>query len=307
MTFPGHTSTGSLQAEGQMNGNEYASRDDRFFGGDRSELQKIKGKETLQRLKRRNELRRRLAKFVGVLLFVGVLAAFACLCIFKLFVIETVKVNGSDRYTGEQLLSALDVNVGDSLFGVGSKQAATLPSKLSYIRSAKVSRELPHTLVVTLVEDEPLYYVSLYGEYFILSDTLRVLDRVFDESVPSERGLVRLELPGVNYAVAGGVLEFEDKEDYTWVIAYLDAMRTSKVDGRVTAFDLRDKFDLSLICDSIYLVEFGDGIDLATKLSTLAQILEQDAIADKGSMRIDITDPTVASALVITGDVAFEN
>ncbi len=283
-------------------------RDDRFFGGDAGELQRIKNKESLQRFERRKRFRESLSRLGRFVVFIAILAAFAAICVNKFFVIRDVKVVGTTRYVGSELLELIGVKEGESLFSVGQGDVKSLPQRLSNIREARLSRELPGTLVITLTEDVPLYYTELYGEFFVLSDELRVLDRVFTD-VGLKGVYMRLELPGVDFAVVGNSLRFEDESDERYVKTYIDVLETSGVWELADAFDLRDRFDLKLICcDYKYLCELADGEDFATKLSTLGQILTHDALADRGNARIDIRDPAQGRAIFdIEGNVTFDS
>lgn len=290
--------------------NSYADdrTDERFSDVDPGELHELKSKETLRRFQRHNRARQSRAKLLQVIIFFVMIAVFAAICITKVFVIGSVEVVGTDRYTGDELLALIGASKGDSLYSISSKNVAALPSKLSLVRSVTVSRKLPQTLIIRVNEDVPLYYCELYGEYFLLSDTLRVLDRVFDEESAKEAGLIRVELPAVDKAVVGTQIVFDDVSDFRYVSSYLSALESSSVRERVNAFDLRDKFDLEMICDSIYLVKLADGEELPTKLSTLSQVLTHDAMQGRGKSTIDVSNPAETRVdSDITGDVAFSH
>lgn len=288
--------------------NSYANErtDERFSDVDPSELHKLKSRETLKHFQRHNRMRKSLGKFLRIVIFFVMIAVFAAVCLVKVFVIQNVEVVGTDRYTGDELIEILGVEKGDSLYSVSSKNIESLPAKLSLVRSVKISRKLPQTLIITFTEDEPIYYCELYGEYFLLSDTLRVLDRVFTEETVSYDELIRLELPPVDRAIVGDTIEFDSDADMKYVTAYLSVLESSTIRERVDAFDLRDKFKLEMICDSKFLVELSDGEELATKLSTLAQVLAQDVMLERGKSTIDLTNPAETRVISdITGDVAF--
>lgn len=290
--------------------NSYANdrSDERFSDVDSSELHEIKSRESLRKFQRHNRIRKGFGKLVQILIFLIIIIIFIAVCFAKVFVIRNVEVVGTDRYAGDELLGLIGASKGDSLYSIRGDSVASLPSKLSFVRSAKITRKLPQTLVITLMEDEASYYCELYGEYFLLSDNLRVLDRVYSEEDVSGRGLIRLELPRVDRAVVGEIIVFDNESDIKYVTAYLSALAASRVYDITDAFDLRDKYDLAMICDSIYLVELSDGEELSTKLSTLAQVLSHEALQGKGKARIDLSEPSRASAIFdIKGDVKFEN
>ena len=289
-----------------MNSYENDRDDERFSDVDPEELHELKSRETLRRFKRQNRARNSFSKLIQVIIFFVIIAVFAVVCLTKVFVIKSVEVVGTDRYSGEELLSLIGASEGDSLYSVRNSDVASLPSKLSLVKNVRISRKLPQTLIFTVTEDEPSYYCEFYGEYFLLSDSLRVLDHVTDGSGLSEEGLLRLELPSIDRVLVGSTIVFENEADMRYVTACLDALSASSVRELVNAFDLRDKFDLEMICESKYLVQLSDYDELPTKLSTLAQVLAHDALRDRGKARIDVSDPEKASVIFdISGEVAF--
>ena len=148
-------------------------------------------------------------------------------------------------------------------------------------------------------EDEAAAWCELYGEYFVLSGELRILDRVSEPSLLEGQGLFELRLPEIDSAIVGRRIEFASESDDEYVTAYLDAVIGSVLYPRITALDLRDKFDLKLICDDLYLVELADGEDLPTKLSATAGVLSQTEAFPEGTPAvIDMADPAVSSAVV---------
>lgn len=282
-----------------MNGNADNRRDSRFFTGDRSELQEIQSKESLQRFVRNNKKRKRLSRLSYALIFLVLGTIFVIVCLSVFFKIEHIEVVGLTRYSAAEIVNSLDIKLGESLYSVNDSTLAGLSDDFAYISSARTRRKLPDTLVIEVVEDEAVAWCQLYGEYFVLSGDLRVLDRVSDPSLLDGQGLFELRLPEINSAIIGRRIEFSSESDDEYVSAYLDAVITSVLYPRVTALDLRDKFDLKLICDNLYLVELASGDDLPTKLSATAGVLSQTEAFPEGTPAvIDMADPAVSSAVV---------
>lgn len=283
-----------------MSGTAYDNRT-----SDGQSIGDIKSKESLQKFVRRSRNRKSLGKLGRMALFVALAAVFVTLAMAAMFRVRTIEVAGTTRYSAQQVIVVSGISEGDSLFS--SPDLSVLHDRLPYIKSAKISRKLPYTITITVSEDSAGYYCELYGEYFALSEDLRVLERAdSDEGFVSD-GYVRLELPAIDSAVVGGRIVFESDADDKYVSAYVSAMQDSTLKYRVTAFDLRDKFDLKLICDGIYLVEIGDGEDLATKLSTTVAVLSQtEAFPANTKAKIDMTNPASPSAIVSDRvDVSF--
>lgn len=284
-----------------MDGTPNNRRESRFFTGNKSELQKIKNQESLQKFARRKYVRKRFLRIVGMLAFAILALIFIFICFSVFFRVREIEVVGSSRYSADEILALSDVELGDELYGIGKKNFAGVYDKLAYIKSIKISRKLPSTLVIGVTTDEPYYVCNIYGEDFLLSSDLRVLEQAGSES------LTRLLLPEIDRAVVGSPISFDDKVDERYIKAYLKVLDESTLAVRATGFDLRDKFSLALICDSIYLLEFGDGSDLATKMSVAEQVLRNSKFDLKTPAKLDLRNPAevpvrISPNLVISFD-----
>lgn len=267
-------------------------RESRYFTGDDRELQEIKNKERLQRFQKSKRLKKRLSQFLfaGA---VGVIAViFIIICFSVFFRISEIEVISSPKYSKEQILSLTGIEEGMSLFEVSDSDLDVLYGDLAYVSGARLTRKFPDTVIIELFEDEGRYVSELYGEYFVLSEELRVLDRVFDPAELEGEDLVELVLPGINSAVVGYTVEFENDISWEYVTAYVDALEASPLVRKATAFDLRDRFELVMIADGRYLVNFGSGDELPTKLTVVAGMLEDAYFADGIPATIDATDPS---------------
>ncbi len=267
-------------------------RDSRFFSGDEKELNEIRKKQSLQRFAKRWKSRKRASRVMYAVLFAVIVLIFILVCLNMFFRVKEIETVGSTRYTNEQLLEYSNVEKGMSLFTVTASDFDSAIERLAYINSVSITRKLPDTVIVTVNEDEPRYAVTLYGEHFILSRELRILERVTDKSAFKEQGLIELLFPQIDSAIIGEHIEFSQSVSDRYVKAYLNALETSPLYSRTTAFDLRDRFDLALIASDKYLVDLGNGDELATKLTAVAGMLGHTAFADGVPATIDATDPS---------------
>ena len=279
----------------------------RFFEGDSAELQEIRSKESLQNFVRHNQKKKTIGRLSLLILFVGMFALFAVVSLSLFFKVEEIRIEGSSRYSEEEILEGTGVERGQSLFDVSNRDFADVPERLTFLKQVTVKRELPHTLVLQVTEDKPRYYANFYDEYFLLSEDLRVLQHSHEADFDKSE-LTRLYLPDIDSVLVGSKVDFSDELIAKHTAAYLKAFCENPISYRVTAFDLRDRFDLAMICESIYLVNLGDGVDLSTKLSTVAAILETDAFDHKTPATINAVNPAKCSAVVGTNRViAFDD
>lgn len=272
-------------------------RESRFFSGNEKELQDIKIRERLQKLHKKRITRRQLAGTVRLVLFIILAILFVSLCFSLFFRVKHVEVVGSTRYSAEEILAAASVEPGTNLFKANDSDLIPVKDKLSYIKEAKLTRRLPDTVVITVTEDEARYVSEIYGQMYLLSADLRVLEAIDKYSEIREMGLVRLYLPNVNSALIGKRLVFQDQVTDNYVTAYVDALADSPMLSKTSAFDLRHRFDLSLIAEEIYLVELGTGTELSTKLTVVAGMLENPVFDDGVPATIDAENPEQCSVI----------
>ncbi len=264
----------------------------RFFNGDEHELSELKKKQTIQRFMRRKRNRKRIARVLYTLLFAMVITVFVIICLNFFFRIDNIELTGTSHYSRDEVISLGEISEGMSIFSVSNRSFSDVAEKLAYIKELDVVRRFPDTIVITAIEDKPRYWTEIYGEYFILSDELRILERAFNEPQSEESSLIELLLPQVDSALVGKKIEFSTDVSQRYVTAYIDALESSPMYERTNAFDLRDRFNLALIASGKYIVKLGNGDELGTKLTAVAGMLGHAAMSDGVPASIDATDPT---------------
>jgi len=272
-------------------------RESRFFSGNEKELQEIKIRERLQKLHQKRITRRQLAGTARFILFVILAVLFVSLCFALFFRVKHVEVEGSTRYSAEEILAAADIEIGTNLFKADDEDLLPILEKLAYVKEVKLSRKLPDTVVISITEDEAQYVSEIYGQMYLLSSKLRVLEAIDKYSEIGELGLVRLYLPNVDSALIGKQLVFPDEVTDNYVTAYVQALAESPMLKITTAFDLRQRFDLALIAEDRYLVDLGTGTELSTKLTVVAGMLENPVFDDEVPATIDATNPEQCSVI----------
>jgi len=295
----GNSFHGDSEERTQMyRGNHYRFDEEKKNGGTPDSEEKpsrmsARGKEKLREARREAGARR---KFVerkrGLLMFIfiAVLFALMLLAIYKLiFVVKTIDIVGSEKYTVEELLKASGIDTGVNLYSFrGSTVEKNITLNCPYIKSVDVDRTMPGDVKITVVEDKAMYYTSVYGEYKILSEGLRVLETVPSyEDVPD--GLVKLKLPRVSYTMTGRVIEFENSRRERGIRDVLENVASSPLTDRVTQIDMRDQFDITIVCDGKIKLIVGDDENILYKLKTASKVLEDEMFTTDNKIRVDLT------------------
>lgn len=96
------------------------------------------------------------------------IAAFAVIlvCVFLLapaFDIETVACEGNTKISSEVLAQTSGIQTGRNIFLTSLSDKKKHIEELDYIESCEITRELPHTIKITVVERHPSAYFNLTG------------------------------------------------------------------------------------------------------------------------------------------------
>ena len=275
--------------EGKKGGGLFGSARDR----NRKDLKEVKEKATSRRKfivhKRGLFLTLLIAAFVIVLLTL----------IYKFFfVVRNIRVEGTSRYTAEEIIEASGVHYGANLYSFRSSTAGNnVTLRCPYVEKVDLHRVIPNGVVMTVTEGVPRYYAVIFGETKILSEGLRVLGTVGEgEEIPE--GLIKLKLPAVKYSVEGRLVEFRMPRDDRVVRDLLGALSNSPLADRVNSVDLRSEFNIKIVCESKYLLELGDSSDAELKLKTAAKVLEDEMFDSGVSAKLDLTHIEKTSVIV---------
>lgn len=258
--------------------------------------------DTFERLKSRNSRRRILRMVSYVLTALFFCTVFGVICVTVFFKVASVEITGTVVYGYEntEILKSTGIEYEQSLYAVNSKTIKqSIINKFPYVKDVKVKRYLPDTIVIELIEDIPYYYLVIGGEYFVLSQDLRVLemtenvDRIQRISVSYK--LIKLELPSVIYAVVGENIIFKRETNFSYTKKMLDLISASDVVYNITRMNFVNKYNIYFIYGN-YKVMLGNNENITAKLMLAKEIInrigEDPAVIyvtdiTKGSVRQD--------------------
>ena len=112
----------------------------------------------------------------AVLLLLLTAAAIVMMTIF--FKVNTISVEGAEKYSVEEITNALDISKGDNLYLWNKmKVQEHLLEKLPYLDSVRIRRHLPDALVLTVTECHAAAAVKAEdGSYYNISPIFQIMD-----------------------------------------------------------------------------------------------------------------------------------
>lgn len=217
----------------------------------------------------RDRGRRRLRKLVIGLAAAGILAAGWAITRSPLLDVDRVRVTGATRTSEPTVIGASGIRLGDALvtapLGLAARRIAALP----WVRTVRVRRSWPGTVVIAIRERTPVVAVPAQGGQWVLADAAgRQLELV---EVPDPR-LVRVDarpiVPKLGTGLAGRmstVLQVAGSIPATLQdrIASLRPAPGGTVEGRVRLRNGAEAW-----------VKFGTPTQLAAKWLALLSVLE---------------------------------
>lgn len=244
---------------------------------------------------RRKRRRKRNRALYYILALIVIVAAGAILSTTVFFQIETITVEGTQRYTAEQIAQYGGVQIGDNLFRINLDQIEEQAVEgCTTLDSIQVRRSLPNTLVFICQEAEAKYGILGGDQIYILSSAGRIID--ITQRLDSYPDLVLLSGPDVTGLNIGDFLE---QDSFNSLTSALNAASAAGIDGIRGA--AMDGVEVSLNYQDRVTIRLGNVLDLDYKF----QLVEAVLFPDDGEPGIGSSEAGVLDASMDDGRVTF--
>ena len=151
---------------------------------------------SVDRYYQKKKRRKKKIKFVFFgLLFILMMLTLGILSVTVFFNAEEIIIEGNTRYTAKELLEQGELSVGQNLFRLDKFETIEKMQELPYVKDVEIDRKLPNTLVVKVIENQPVVWVRAPGGAALLNEEYRVLEvlEVPEEAIPAESALLKEE------------------------------------------------------------------------------------------------------------------
>lgn len=214
-------------------------------------------------------------------------------------VVENINVVGTDRYSAEDLISESGLMPGDKLLSLSIDAGAIeerIIDRFPYIKSVKLRRSLPDTMTLVVTEEVPVFVSEVYGEYYLLTEEMRVLER--SPELP-EGDYIKLKLPEEEIRTVrdGHVLEM-DGNMLDVVLRAAKAVSSETMREGTSVLDVRDRFNILISYGGRFRLELGTVNDIDIKLSLAFEIMKSEKFAGGNKGTIYLDDVNRASAII---------
>ena len=251
--------------------------------------------EIVKQQQMRKKIRR---NFFYVFLFVLITAIFVAVAFIVLLKVRNITVEGNDRYTTDEILSAVTVSVGENMYDFNTEELADeVKIALPYISDIEVRRKLPSTLELSVSEKSALVYMKINNEIFMLSSDLLVLEMTTDTT--KTEGLMELIPGNLKRCIVGEKIEFTDTYSLETLNNILNGINKQLTEGEIVEIDMSSRFAIWLKYTDRFSVFVGNSENCELKMKFLKKIISQIETGKKG--RIDVSN--VAKGAFKEGDL----
>lgn len=224
--------------------------------------------------KKRIKRKRKIKRIATLSLFSVALAGVCVALVFAIFFkINTIEVHGTRMYSDEQILKESGIDKDDNLFSINENRVNKKVSKsLPYIRSIKVKRRLPDTLVLEVNSSNEIAAIERGSGFVLLDEKGKVLQKnasMLREGVAVVTGVEVKEI------VEGEQITLKNESLTENFVLVLNSVKESEI-NLLTEIQYDKKGNVRFIYDDRIKIELGSTVNLDKKIKRAKATLDKE-------------------------------
>lgn len=220
---------------------------------------------------RRRKKRKKNYILYYIILFLFIIVAGIILSLTVFFNIETIDVEGTSKYTAEEIVAKSGLQTGDNLFRISTGDASKrIISELEYIDNVEIRRSFPNKLTITVTEAKPVMSLSSGTNYYLVSDAGRILESGL--SGPKENTFVVTGID-LNGYKNGDFISTDTSPEMETLHTINDICAEMDFTG-LTRIDLNSIVDIRIYVNDRIRIDIGSVTDLKYKLTFAREIID---------------------------------
>ena len=206
-----------------------------------------------------------------LVIFILILAAIVLFFLSPIFNIKVINVNNNLKIPSEEIINLSRILIGENSFKISKSKTIKNIKENPYIESVTITRKLPDTIEIGIVEREATYMIEFANGFVYVNNQGYMLE-ISEE---------KLELPilidivtPVEAIAAGNRLVKEDLLKLEDVIKIVNAAKSVEINTKITKISIKE-FTLFLENDG-KTAYIGDTSNINTKMLYLKDILQKE-------------------------------
>ncbi len=221
--------------------------------------------------KRKKDRKQKKERFLTVFVLSSLLLIICSIISYRvLFVVRSVKVEGSQRYTNEEILAYCDIPLDISIFSVDiNKLEEKIYEDFTYIDTVDVSYALPDEIDIQLSD--------AVMTYFLIIDPKESQSEIIQYDIYSQ-SLKYLTTQAIKPDTLYGIkADIEDEEVISTVLEIIDIVQANEY-SKIREVYIDSLSNIKIVYDRRVLIEIGTMADIEYKLELANHIAENELL-----------------------------
>ena len=240
---------------------------------------------------------------VALIILLGVLLLFTVVDFLRGFLeVKRFEIVGDDPpYLAGEVAESAGIEKGDKLYRIDRSRAEKeIIKNCAYIEKVNIKRSFPNKVKFVVECYEPIWYIEISGDFYVLDENLRVLEETKNEQRLYDSDITKLTLPNVKKAIVGEEIIFGSSEVETEAtIEIMQTILSSPIRNMLSSADIDNRYDIHFELDSVvddiklsgkFLVSVGGYSKLATKLEYIARAVAKESFENVGGGTINVSE-----------------
>ena len=189
------------------------------------------------------------------------------------FKVETILVEGNEKYSPQEIIEAAEIQPGDNLYLMNKfEHAQAIFEKLPYAQSVSIKRKLPDTLIIEVEECAAAASIPAEGGSWLLSASGKLLEQ--RRSLPDD--CIRVTGCTLCDPEISGEAAFDKDNAYkmTALKTILSVAEEKRMRTNIKSISLGDDTCIQLTYTERFTVKMPWTADIAYKLESLATVVD---------------------------------
>lgn len=272
---------------------------------DRKERARLADTRDKQKKQAKQRTRRRISPDTWKRIFImGAVVLAMVLSMVIFFRVQNVLVTGNHYYSAEEISKAASISQGDNLLTLSRGQiAGNVIARLPYVKSVRVTRQLPDSVVIRVTEYEATYAIQdTTGAYYLITAGGKVTEPVSEREA---KGHILVQEITINPPTIGEMLtlkvpEGKEAEAQTWrtaLLSLLQEIEGAELTKEIASVSVPSAYQLSLWYGDRFNVRLGNSTQLAYKLEFLKVVVAEQKDYVSGSIDLSLNEGNEAHVI----------
>ena len=202
--------------------------------------------------------------------------------------IKTIEINGCIKSEQNNILISANIKEGSHIYTINESEIEKkIKDENPYVYSVDIRKSFPSKIIINIEESTPSFYTFNNGQYFVLSQELRILEINRKQESSFTTNLILLSLPKFNQIKAGEYVYIENDNVNRIYYDIVSTFTKSELFSKTKELNIVSRFDITQNYDSKYTIVYGSYTDFKQKLTnctTTISYLKQNSPEASGTI-----------------------